>query len=336
MDSDDKEYSGELTTAEAKKFITDLAEFKAPVLLFSGGEPLVRKDMFELAAMARDLGIRPVLSTNGTLITLKVAEKIKATGFGYVGVSIDGIGVENDRFRRKDGAFNLALEGIRNCKAVGQKVGLRFTIHKQNYKDMPKILDLVEEEEIDRCCFYHLVYTGRGSSMMDADVSRKDARDLVDFIFERTKEFFTNGQQKEILTVDNHTDGVYLYLKMKEEDPARAKDIFRLLEWNGGNRSGMGIGAVDNLGNVHADQFWNHYTFGNVKEQKFGDIWTDTTNPLMKGLKNRSSLIKGRCSKCKYFSLCNGNFRARAEAVYGDVWESDPACYLSDKEIGIA
>ena len=102
------------------------------------------------------------------------------------------------------------------------------------------------------------------------------------------------------------------------------------------NNAGIGIGGVDNLGNVHADQFWNQYTFGNVKERKFGDIWTDTSNPLMKGLKNRSSLIKGRCSKCKYFSLCNGNFRARAEAVYGDVWESDPACYLSDKEIGIA
>ena len=111
--------------------------------------------------------------------------------------------------------------------------------------------------------------------------------------------------------------------------------MHQLLRWNGGNSSGIGIGAVDHLGNVHADQFWQHYSFGNVRERPFSRIWTDTSDPLMAGLKNRKPLLKGRCAACKYLDICNGNFRVRAEAIYDDVWAPDPACYLSDEEIGL-
>lgn len=335
-DSANQAYPGELATAEAENFIRDLGEFKVPVLLFSGGEPLLRKDLYLLAAEAARVGIRPVISTNGTLITKEMAQKIKESGFGYVGVSLDGIGKNNDRFRGKEGAFAAALKGIRELVAVGQRVGLRFTVTRWNYRDVPAIFDLVEAEGIDRVCFYHLVYTGRGSSITRDDLSHEETRELMDLIMARTCDFHKRGLTKDILTVDNHADGVYLYLKLKEEDPKRAEEVLELLRWNGGNSSGVGIGCVDNLGEVHADQFWGHYSFGSIRKRKFGEIWSDTTDPLMAGLKNRRPLLKGRCGACSYLDICGGNFRVRAEAVFGDLWAPDPACYLTDSEIGIA
>ncbi|MBI2865384.1 MAG: radical SAM protein [Chloroflexi bacterium] len=334
-EAQDKDYSGELTTAEARRMIDDLAEFGAPVLLFSGGEPLVRDDLFILGKYAVERGLRTVISTNGTMITPQAAQKIKEAGFSYVGVSLDGVERTNDKFRGLRGAFEAALQGIRNCTETQVKVGLRFTINKHNYPDLGAIFDLIEEERIPRACFYHLVYSGRGIKLREAELSHEDARKGVDLIFERSLDMHRRQLGVEILTVDNHADGVYLYQRVKEEQPDRAADILQLLRWNGGNGSGIAISDVDNLGNVHADQFWWHHSFGNVRERKFGDIWTDTTDPLMAGLKNRKPLLKGRCANCRYLEICNGNFRVRAEAVYDDVWAEDPACYLTDEEIGI-
>nr|NIP17223.1 SPASM domain-containing protein [Xanthomonadales bacterium]NIU63701.1 SPASM domain-containing protein [Stutzerimonas stutzeri]NIX12013.1 SPASM domain-containing protein [Xanthomonadales bacterium] len=152
---------------------------------------------------------------------------------------------------------------------------------------------------------------------------------------DRTEDFARRGVDTEILTVDNHTDGPYLLRRVQAEQPERAEEVLQLLRWNGGNSTGIGIGAVDHLGNVHADQFWQHYSFGNVRERPFSQIWTDTSDPLMAGLKNRKPLLKGRCAACQYLDICNGNFRVRAEAVYDDVWAHDPACYLTDEEIGL-
>ena len=123
---------------------------------------------------------------------------------------------------------------------------------------------------------------------------------------------------------------------MQREQPERAAEVYRFLKLNGGNNSGVGIGDIDYEGNVHPDQFWQHYSFGNVRQRSFGEIWEDTSDPVMRGLKNRRAMIKGRCARCQYLELCGGNFRVRAEAVYGDIWAQDPACYLTDKEIGIA
>lgn len=334
MDSDSRLYNDELTTAEAKKFIDDLAEFKVPVLLFSGGEPLIRPDFFELAAYTAAKGIRPTLSTNGTLITREVAQRIKAIGVGYVGISLDGLAEVNDKFRGVEGAFKLAMRGIENCVAVGQRVGLRFTINHHNFEELDKIFDFIEAEKINRVCFYHLVYSGRGSQMLDEDITPAESRQAMDTIIRRTKDFARRGLDKEILTVDNHCDGVYMYLKaLADGDDETAAQIKKFIGMNGGNRSGIAFGEVDPLGYVHPDQFTQHHTFGNVRERKFGDIWTDTSNPILAGLKNRKSLLKGRCAKCKFLDACNGNFRTRAEAVTGDFWASDPSCYLTDKEI---
>lgn len=336
MSSDAKKYQNELTTAEAKQFIDDLADFNVPVLLFSGGEPLIRPDFFELADYAAKKGVRPTLSTNGTLITPEVARKIKDIGVGYVGISLDGLCEVNDKFRGKAGAFEAAMNGIKNCVAVDQRVGLRFTINHHNIQELENIFDFIEEENINRVCFYHLVYSGRGNQMMDEDVTAEESRRAMDIIIRRTRDFEERGLKKEILTVDNHCDGVYMYLKaLQEGKDELAQQIKKYIAMNGGNRSGMAFAEVDPLGYVHPDQFTQHHTFGNVRERKFGDIWQDTTNPIMAGLKDRKPLLKGRCSKCKFLDNCNGNFRTRAEARTGDFWESDPSCYLTDEEIGI-
>lgn len=334
-DSENVSYSNELSTSEARAMIEDLAEFHVPVLLFSGGEPLMREDVFDLAAFAKEKGIRPVLSTNGTLITKHVALRIKQSGFGYVGISLDGIGERNDIFRGKKGSFDAAMRGFENCVEAGLKVGLRLTLTKYNFQDLGAIFDFIEEHGVDRACFYHLVYTGRGRSLRDNDLSHEETRKAVDFIIDRVADFHRRGLEKDILTVDNHSDGPYLYMRMLREGLDRAEEVLQLLMSNGGNQSGVGIGCIDNEGNVHADQFWSHYSFGNVRERKFGEIWMDTSDPLMACLKDRKPLLKGRCAVCKWLDICNGNFRVRAEAVYGDVWAPDPACYLTDEEIGV-
>ena len=324
-----------ITHSDAKRIIDDLSDFGVPVLLFSGGEPLLREDIIELIRYAVKKGIRAVLSTNGTLITEDMAERLRDAGISYVGISLDGLEEINDRFRGVKGAFKKAMEGIENCKKKGIKVGLRFTINRFNASEVPKIFDLSEKEGIDRICFYHLVYSGRGSSLIKDDLSHEETRKIVDLIIDKTKELYDKGIKKEVLTVDNHADGPYLYLRMLREGNPRAKDVLELLKMNGGNSSGNGIGCISWDGNVHADQFWRHYSFGNVLERPFSEIWIDTSDPLMAKLKNKKRYVKGRCSVCKWLDICGGNFRVRAEAVTGDIWAPDPACYLTDEEIGI-
>jgi heme d1 biosynthesis radical SAM protein NirJ len=334
-DSRDQEYPGELTTEESKRFIDHMADFGVPTVLFSGGEPLMRPDLFELAAYAREKGLRCVLSTNGTLIDEKTAQRIKEAGFAYVGVSIDGLEEVHDRIRGEKGAFQRTLQGIRNCRDVGIRVGLRFTVHKLNADQLPGIFDLMEQERIPRCCIYHLAYAGRGDKIRRNDLLPEETRRIVDYIFDRAEDMHRRGVENDILTVDNHTDGVYLYLRVKERQPERAEEVYQMLKWNGGNQSGIAVACVDNLGNVHPDQFSWHQTFGNVKERPFGEIWQDTSHPIMAILKNRKPHLKGRCAACKFLEICNGNLRVRAERYYGDFLAPDPACYLSDEEIGL-
>jgi len=327
-------FDNELSATEGKNLIDDLAEFGVPVILFSGGEPLVRKDLPELADYAVKKGMRAVISTNGTLITPQTARTLKDIGLSYVGISLDGMEEINDRFRGVKGAFKSALEGIENCKKAGIKVGLRFTINKSNAGQIPEIFKLLEEMDIPRVCFYHLVYAGRGSELVKEDLSHEESRKAVDLILALTKQLHDKGDLKEVLTVDNHADGPYLYLRLLRENPERAQEVLDLLKMNQGNSSGIGIGCVSWDGEVYPDQFWRHYSFGNVRNRPFSEIWTDTSDPLMKKLKEKKKYAKGRCKTCRWLDICAGNFRVRSEAVTGDVWAPDPACYLTDGEIG--
>jgi 12,18-didecarboxysiroheme deacetylase len=333
--SQDRSYPDELTTAEGKRLIEDLADFGSPVILFSGGEPLLRADLLDLAERAIDRGLRAVISTNGTLIDKRMAGRLKKIGLSYVGVSLDGMRETHDRFRGVKGAFESALEGIRHCQEAQIKVGLRFTMNRRNAMDVPLIFDLLEEKDIPRVCFYHLVYSGRGSRLRKEDLSRAETRRIVDLIIDRTKDLHQRGKDVEVLTVDNHADGPYLYLRMLQEKSPRASEVRELLQMNGGNSSGVGIGCVSWDGAVHADQFWRHYSFGNVRRRPFSEIWTDLRDPLMSKLKEKKKHLTGRCAVCQWLDVCAGNFRVRAEASTGDLWAPDPACYLTDEEIGL-
>jgi len=334
-DSENKDYTGELTTAEARALIDDLAQFGAPVILFSGGEPLMRPDLEELIAHAVERRMRAVISTNGTLITEDRAARLKDLGLSYVGVSLDGLEATHDSFRKVPGAFKKAIAGVRNCMEQGIKVGLRFTINKLNAHEIGPIFDLMEAERIPRVCFYHLVVSGRGAGIRQMLLSAEETRAVVDLIMDRTKALFDRGFEPEVLTVDNHADGPYVYLRLLKEDPDRAAEVLRLLKLNQGNSSGVGISCGSFDGEVYADQFWRSRPFGNVRQRPFSEIWTDVSNPLMKRLKEKKDYVTGRCASCRWLDVCAGNFRARAEAMTGDTWASAPACYLTDEEIGL-
>ena len=334
-DSHAQKYPGELTGEQARAVIDDVARFGVPALLFSGGEPLVRPDLPDLMRYARSKQLRLTLSTNGTLIDEVTARILHEIGLSYVGISLDGIGETNDEFRGVKGAFDAAVRAMRNCRAVGQKVGLRLTLTKRNCVDLHKIFDFIEAEGIQRACFYHLVYSGRGNAA--DELTPADARRAVDIILERTMDFHQRGLAKEILTVDHHADNAYIYLKLRQLNPARAEQVHQWMKWNGGgaNSSGIGISNIDTQGNVHPDQFWQAATLGNVKERPFSEIWSDNSIPLLAQLRNRLPLLKGRCGACRFKDICGGSFRVRALQVHGDPWASDPACYLTDEEIGV-
>lgn len=331
IDAEDHNYKNELSTEEAETFIRDLAQMGAPVLLFSGGEPLMRKDIFELGQLATELGLRAVISSNGTLIDDETAKKIKAAGFQYVGISIDGAPETHDDFRNKKGAFDDAMRGVKACLNNGVKTGLRFTVNKYNQQDLPEIFEIIKREGIPRFCMYHLVYAGRGEQMMEMDTSVEETRRILELVTEKTIELHDAGVEAEILTTDNHADGIFLLNQIRKKQPHRSEEIIKLLEMHGGCSAGTKFANVDPQGNVHPCQFWQDYSVGNVRERPFSEIWT-SEDELMVKLREKEKHVKGKCGTCSYKSLCAG-CRIRARAVHGDLWEEDPACYLTTEEL---
>lgn len=326
--------SQELTHEEALRAIDGFAAFGCPVLLFSGGEPFIREDILELATYARQKGLRVVFSTNGTCITEEIAKKIAAIGVSYVGISIDGVRETHDAFRGVPGAYERSLAAIRYCREAGVKVGLRVTLTRANVKEIPSIFQLMREENIPRICLYHLVYTGRGADLKSEDLSHEESRAAVDCIINETKASFEAGHPLEVLTVDNHCDAPYLWMRMVKEGAPNAEEVLKLLQMNGGNSSGNGLSCVSWDGTVYPDQFWRDKPLGNVKEKPFGEIWGNPPEgSFLHQLRHKPEHVTGRCKTCRFLNLCGGNFRARAEAATGDVWGEDPACYLTDEEI---
>ena len=325
--------AGEMTTTQGMKFIDDLAAFNVPVLLFSGGEPLMRKDFFELLEYAKSKGIRCAVSTNGTLITPKAAAGMKALEVSYVGISLDGPAEIHDYFRGSAGAYDKTICGIKNCKDVGQKVGLRITINSHNWDKIDEMFTIIEDLDINRICFYHYVPAGRGSENRADGIDNAKTRMVINKLMEKTLAYRKSGIQREILTVDNHADAVYIYQKMCKVDTDVSEKMLALLQRNGGNRSGSAIAAVDWAGNVYPDQFTRNHKIDNVLDKPFSAIWSDGASELLSAFRNRKGLLKGRCSGCSWLDICNGNLRARAFAASEDLWVADPACYLTDDEI---
>ncbi|MBM3596761.1 MAG: heme d1 biosynthesis radical SAM protein NirJ [Alphaproteobacteria bacterium] len=334
--STDVDFAGELTTAEVAEVMVDLKRFGVPVLILSGGEPLLRPDIFDISARAKQMGFYVGLSTNGTPITAGNVARIADVGYDYVGISLDGIGEVHDRFRRRDGAFAASLAALHLCRARGIKVGVRFTITQENGAELPRLLDLVDAEEIDKFYLSHLNYAGRGDRNRDGDAAFALTRWAMDQLFERAWDHARNGTSKEFVTGNNDADGVYLLHWVARRMPDRVDHIrAKLCEW-GGNSSGVNIANIDNLGNVHPDTFWWHYSLGNVRDRPFSAIWADMSDPIMRGLNVERRTIGGRCATCRHFDICNGNTRVRALKLTGDAWAEDPGCYLTDHEIGIA
>ncbi len=332
----DKDFPGELSTDEVYGVMDDLKAFRVPVLILSGGEPLLRPDIFEISKQAKAKGFYVGLSTNGTLIDENNIDTIAACDYDYVGISLDGIGATHDAFRRKKGAFDASLAAARLCRDRGIKIGLRFTMTLDNAHELPALLELVEREDIDKFYLSHLNYAGRGNKNRGDDAARETTRSAMNLLFETCLRLLNDGREKEFVTGNNDADGVYLLRWVAERFPGAVTHLHGKLAHWGGNASCVNIANFDNLGNVHPDTFWWHYSLGNVRERPFSNIWTDTSDPIMAGLKARPRSVGGRCGACTYFDVCGGNTRVRALQLTGDPWAEDPACYLTDAEIGVS
>ena len=334
--SADKDFPGELSTQEVYGVMDDLKRFRVPVLILSGGEPLLRPDIFDVAQRAKGLGFYVGLSSNGTLIDESNIRRIAETDFDYVGVSLDGIRATHDKFRRMQGAFEKSLAGIRLCRDAGLKIGVRFTMTQDNAHDLPGLLKLVEDEGIDRFYFSHLNYAGRGNKNRKDDAHHQMTREAMDLLFDTCRAYQQRGLNKEFTTGNNDADGVYFLHWVEKRFPDQAAHVrAKLAQW-GGNSSGVNVANIDNLGNVHPDTMWWHHTLGNVRERPFSEIWMDTSDPIMAGLKAKPRKVGGRCGACAHFDICDGNTRVRAQQLTGDPWAEDPGCYLTDEEIGIS
>jgi heme d1 biosynthesis radical SAM protein NirJ len=333
--STDVDFPGELSTAEVFEVMDDLKRFRVPVLILSGGEPLLRPDIFTISRRAKDMRFYVGLSTNGTPIDETNIGAIAEVGYDYVGISLDGIGPTHDRFRRRDGAFDASLRGIRLCIEHGIKVGLRFTLTQDNFHELPAVLDLMDREGADKFYLSHLNYAGRGNKHRGDDAHFDMTRSAMDLLFDAAWRSVERGDGKEFVTGNNDADGVYFLMWAAERFPERLEHLRAKLEQWGGNSSGVNVANIDNLGNVHPDTFWWHYTLGNVRDRPFSAIWPDLSDPIMAGLKAAPRAIEGRCAACQYFTVCGGNTRVRALQLTGNPWAEDPGCYLTDEEIGI-
>jgi heme d1 biosynthesis radical SAM protein NirJ len=333
--SADKNFPGELTTDQVFRVMDDLKTFQVPVLILSGGEPLMRPDILDIGRRAKAMGFYVGLSSNGTLVNEDNIPAIAEVGFDYVGISLDGLRQTHDRFRRKDGAFEAALNGVRLCRDAGAKVGVRFTLTADNAHDFPALLELTEAEGIDKLYLSHLNYAGRGNKHRADDAHFRTTRTALDLLFDHCWRHVRSGQAKEYVTGNNDADGVYLLNWVQENFPERAGHIRqKLVQW-GGNASGVNVANIDNVGVVHPDTMWWNHPLGNVRERSFGEIWQDRSDPLMAGLKQSPRPVTGRCAACGHLDICNGNTRVRAWQTTGDYWSEDPGCYLDDAEIGL-
>ena len=333
--SADREFPGELDTRQVFEVMRNLKAFGVPVLILSGGEPLMRDDIFEISRHAKAMGFYVGLSSNGTLIDDQTIEQIAAVGYNYVGISIDGMRETHDKFRRKHGAFDAAMHGIRLCRDAGIKVGLRFTLTRDNRHDLPNLLRLMDDENIDKFYLSHLNYAGRGNKNRRDDLHHRMTREAMQLLFQTCWKDVQSGRRREFVTGNNDTDGVYLLLWTRQHLPEHAPRLERMLRQWGGNASGVNIANIDNIGNVHPDTMWWEYNLGNVKYRPFSQIWTDTSDPLMAGLKMAQRPVEGRCAACSYLGICGGNTRTRAWQLTGNFWAEDPGCYLDNEEIGV-
>ncbi|TDR45994.1 heme d1 biosynthesis radical SAM protein NirJ [Pseudomonas brenneri] len=330
--SADSVFRDELDTEAALKVIDDLHEAGVKVLILSGGEPLLREDLFQLSAYARRKGFFVALSSNGTLIDEGNIQQIAAARFDYVGISIDGLKATHDAFRQCEGSFERSMHAINLCRQAGIRVGLRTTLTQENYAQLPQLLALMREYDVQKFYLSHLNYSGRGKRSRQLDAHQQMSRDAMLMLFQQAWDDIQNGVASDFVSGNNDADAVLLLQWVHQHLPEHYPQLEHLLHAWGGNASGSGIANIDNTGEVHPDTYWWQHSVGNVRHTSFREIWLERPDPLLLRLRQYPREIGGRCTDCRWLGICNGNTRTRAWAG-GDLWGPDPGCYLSDAEI---
>lgn len=318
-----------LTTEQIKKTILEMKENGVKFIIFSGGEPLTRKDLFEIAEFCKENKIITYLSSNGLYFTSSNVKKIVDT-FNYVGISIDGDEPTHDHFRGLKGAFKETLKAVQIANEAGGKVGIRFTITKETVDSLEYIFDLAEKEDISKIYISHLVYSGRGLDNLKMDLTKEQRRKSVEFILGKAFEYYKTGRDIEIVTGNMEQDAI-LFLDMFSKEYPELRDAMRarLVEW-GGNSAGRKLLNINSEGDVRPDPFFP-LTVGNICQENFGDIWQN--GELLDQLRiHPRKQISGICAECNQIDICNGGSRARAYAITGDLWSEDPSCYLTQEE----
>ena len=325
---------GELSTSEALALIDDLAGMGIPLVLFTGGEPLMREDIWELAQHARKKGIKMALSTNGTLITPVIAHRIRECGIEYAGISLDGARPEtHDRFRNSPGAFKRTVAAFSSCREAGLRCGVRVTLTRENCGELEALIDLAVTLGASRFCLYWLVPTGRGTESYERlQLGVGEVTEALSLLYRKAKEI--DPASMEFLTVDAPQDCIHLLTSMEEDgspDIAEARELLQSL--NGGCSAGTRVANIDSHGNVYPCQFARSENFliGNIKNKPFSTIWGDTTHPVLSQFREKQARFGGRCAGCTYRNLCGGGCRVRAYAVNGDFWAEDPFCFVQKK-----
>ena len=322
---------GELTTAESFGVLDDLADMGVPLILFTGGEPLMRGDLWELAKHAGSLGLKMALSTNGTLITPDIARRIKESGIEYAGISLDGAkAITHDRFRNSPGAFEQTIKAFASCKEAGLRCGVRVTLTKENCRELEALVDLAVSLGASRFCLYWLVPTGRGSDSYDRlQLDRDEVIEALSLLYRKSKE--TDPASMEFLTVDAPQDCIHLLASMEKdgsEDLADARELLESLK--GGCSAGTRVANIDTRGNVYPCQFARSPEFlvGNIRDRPFSELWSDSSNHVLDRFREKQARFGGRCGDCTYRDLCGGGCRVRAHAVEGDFMAEDPFCFI--------
>jgi len=332
--SADSAFRDELDTAAALKVIDDLQDAGVRVLILSGGEPLLREDLFQLCAYARGKGFFIALSTNGTLIDEHRIEQIAAANFDYVGISIDGLQEVHDEFRQLKGSFASSMHAIQLCRDKGIRVGMRTTLTQQNHTQLPQLLELMREYDVQKFYLSHLNYSGRGKRSRKLDAHQQMSREAMTLIFDRAWEDIEQGRDSDFVSGNNDADAILLLHWVRRRLPQQASRLEAMLRAWGGNASGSGIANIDNTGEVHPDTYWWQHSAGNVRTTSFRTLWLEQPDTLLQQLRQHPRAVGGRCSQCQWLSICNGNTRTRAWAE-GDLWGQDPGCHLTDEEIGL-
>jgi radical SAM protein with 4Fe4S-binding SPASM domain len=307
------------STTEAKRLLDDISKYYDPVIVLSGGEPLLREDVFDIASYGTSKGLRMCLATNGTLVTDEICEKMKASGIKIVALSLDGSKEEiHDNFRRQKGAFKGTINAARLLKKHSIPFIINSSFTKRNQADIPNVYKLAKKLGATAWYMFMIVPTGRGKEIMEELISREDYEEILKWHYTMEKE------EDEILVRPTCAPQYYRVFRQLAKKEGREFKRRNLSFSTGGNKgcvAGQLIAFIDHKGNVHPCSYFPENA-GNIKEQSFKEIWENSQ--LLRNLRN-FKIYKGKCGECEYLMVCGG-CRARAYAVHGDYLAEEPYC----------